>query len=116
VNERILRFLDELDDNAVVFLTGDHGPDSFGQMKLAPSEWTEADIKERLSVFSAYRLPEACSSDLPAELDLINGMRTVLGCVTDTDIDPLPVRSYIFPLADGPPHPTTEVDTSILGG
>ncbi len=116
VNERILRFLDELDEDAVVFITGDHGPDSFGQMKLAPGEWTEADIKERLSVFSAYRLPSGCSTEVTENQDLINGMRKVLGCLIEAELPALPAHAYIFPLADGPTNPTTEIDIAILGG
>jgi hypothetical protein len=116
VNERILRFLDALDEDAVVFITGDHGPDSFGQMKLAPGEWTEADIKERLSVFSAYRLPPGCPTEVTESQDLINGMRKVLGCLIDAELPELPSRSYVFPLADGPANPTTEINIAILGG
>jgi hypothetical protein len=116
VNDEILRFLDELDDDAVVFITGDHGPDSFGQMKLAPDDWTEADIRERLAVLSAYRLPSGCSSSVAEDQDLINGMRIVLGCLVEDELPAQPVHSYIFPLADGPPNPTTEVDIRILGG
>lgn len=115
-NARLLRFLDEVDEDALVFITGDHGPDSFGQLKFHPSEWTEHDIRERFSVFSAYRLPAQCRPAIVPDIDLINGMRAVLGCAVGTELAPRDSRSFIFPLADGPPHPVTEIDIEVLGG
>jgi hypothetical protein len=109
VNTKILRFLDELGDDSVVLLTGDHGPDSFGQVSVAPDDWTAEDSFERFSVFSAYRLTERCATVEP-DTDLINGVRSLVSCVTGDGIDHLPRRTLIFPTPDGDPNPTTQVD------
>jgi hypothetical protein len=109
VNTKILRFLDELGDDSVVLMTGDHGPDSGGQLSVPPDEWTNIDIGERFGVLSAYRLPAVCGSVEP-DLDLINGMRLLVGCVAGTELESLPRRSLIFPTPDGDPFPTMEVD------
>ena len=114
-NTKILRFLDELGDDSVVFLTGDHGPDSDGQPSLPPGEWTEVDRVERFGVFSAYRLPTGCEQ-VEQDMDLINGMRRLVGCVTGEELEPVPRRHLIFPTPDGDPYPTTEVELATLSG
>ncbi len=113
VNSHVLRFLDEVDDDALVFITGDHGPDSYGQMSVPPPEWTAEEIRERLAVLSAYRLPAACTGRVNAGIDLINGMRTVVSCALDVELPPLGSRFYIYPL----PDQFTEkvVDVTIVG-
>jgi len=116
VNQKVLRFLEGLGDDTLVFMTGDHGPDSDGQPSLAPEDWTESDIFERFSVLSAYRLPEGCQDHLDQNVDLINGMRIMVGCALGVELPSLPSQSFIFPTPDANPYPVTEVDTSSLGG
>ena len=109
VNGEILRFLDELGDDSVVFITGDHGPDAHGQVSVPPTSWTDTDRFERFGIFSAYRLPTGCGPVEP-DLDLINGMRLLVACVTGEELQPLPSQNLIFPTPDGDPYPTTEID------
>jgi hypothetical protein len=113
VNTKILRFLDDLGDDSVVFITGDHGPDAYGQVAVPPGEWTDADRLERFGVFSAYRLPTGCDP-VEQDLDLINGMRLLVSCVTGEELERLPPRHLIFPTPDGDPYPTTEVELVTL--
>ncbi len=115
VNTKILRFLDDLGDDSVVFITGDHGPDGYGQVAVPPGEWTDADRFERFGVFSAYRLPAGCEQ-VKQDVDLINGMRLLVGCATGEELEPLPPRHLIFPTPDGDPYPTTEVELVTLNG
>ncbi len=114
-NMKVLRFLDELGDDSVVFLTGDHGPDSNGQPSLPPGEWTEVDRIERFGVFSAYGLPAGCEHE-DQDMDLINGMRLLVSCVTGEELEPTPRRHLVFPTPDGDPYPTTEVELATLTG
>lgn len=109
VNQKVLEFLDAVDDDAVVFITADHGPDSRGQVSVPPSGWTETDIRERFSVFSAYRLPVWCKGTISPDTDLINGMGILLGCIGGVRLNAVPSRHFVFPTPDGRPYPTTEV-------
>jgi hypothetical protein len=40
-------------------ITGDHGPGTLGQARMASDEWSDAAIAERLGVLLAYRVPAA---------------------------------------------------------
>ena len=116
VNQKVLRFLGDLGDDTLVFITGDHGPDSFGQVSVPPEDWTAADARERFAVMSAYRMHAECEDRLEDDVDLINGMRVMVGCALGTELPSLPYQAFIFPTPDGDPYPTTEIDPAVLGG
>lgn len=115
VNGKVLSFLDLVDDDTLVFITGDHGPDSFGQLSVPPEDWTAADIRERFAVMSAYRSRPECETRLQADIDLITGMRVMVDCALGTELPSLPSHAFIFPTPDGAPYPTTSVELATLG-
>ena len=88
------------DPDAIVILTGDHGTSSRGQWHTLPDQWSEPAVEEVMSVFSAYRLPEACRESLTPDLELVSTFRVVINCLFDTELTLLSGR-YYYAL---PPH------------
>lgn len=114
VNDRLLAFLHALgaDPDAVIMLTGDHGPDSLGQISKSPEHWTELDLQERFSIFSAYRVPADCRDRVYPEITLVNSFRVVLSCISGNDVPLLPDQNYIVTLLElsEPGHATELVE------
>lgn len=97
VNEKLLAFLGALgpSSDAVIIFTGDHGPDSLGQISKPLDQWTEDDLRERFSIFSGYRVPTHCRKALYPDITLVNSFRVVLGCVSGSEIPLLPDQNYV---------------------
>ena len=81
VNSKVRAMVEALDDDAIVLIIGDHGPDSFGQPGLPPRKWTPDAAWERMSILTAVRAPDHCSDLLYPEITLVNTFRLVLRCL-----------------------------------
>ncbi len=78
----------------VAMITADHGPAILPLTEL--EFWTEAAMRERLSIFGAYRLP-GCGDRFRPDLTPINGARAVTDCALGTSLGPLPDFNYWVP-------------------
>jgi hypothetical protein len=101
----------------VIVLHGDHGP---------ASTWNwdhlhEANVRERLSIFSAYYFPDDNPPDLPAQLSPVNGLRILANRYFGTGLPALPERAFastwprpydLMPVAldDHGPHLPSDAD------
>ena len=84
VNTQILRLLEDViqvDPEAIILLTADHGP----RMTVKPGtplyRWSPSQIRESLGILNALRLPRDCQGDLRSDLTPINDMRIVFSCL-----------------------------------
>lgn len=91
--EAIDRIL-EVDPNAVILVQGDHGPAHGIKMtKGDPNDWSASDVRRRLGVMSASRLPGECAPLTDASL--VNTFRVVFDCLSREGVEPLTVRSWL---------------------
>lgn len=98
VNQRILEFVEHLAPEAVVLISADHGPDSRGQLFKPLAQWNREDVRERLAIFSAYRLPARCE---PAQdISSVNAFRLILGCLFEGDLPHLATRHLLVPVPE----------------
>lgn len=98
VNQRILEFVDHLAPEAVVLISADHGPDSRGQLFKPLAQWNRENVRERLAIFSAYRLPARCE---PAQdISSVNAFRLILGCLFEGDLPHLATRHMLVPVPE----------------
>jgi hypothetical protein len=67
--------------STAVLITADHGTATGGQIPLAPSEWTDADLAERFGILLAYRLPSFCEGPEDAINTLV--MRAIMACAVN---------------------------------
>ncbi|GEM_PF-3062027 len=92
-NSAILDFVDQVETDAVVVITADHGPDSLEPLRA--SRQPESDqLFERMGTFTAVRLPETCDGP-PPDHQLVNTFRVVLGCLSNKPIELLEKRYFI---------------------
>ena len=96
VNSWMLALVEALDDDAIVLIVGDHGPDSLGQPALVPSGWTSDAAWERMSILTALRAPASCLDMVYPEITLINSFRLVMRCL-GADMPFLEDVSYVYP-------------------
>jgi len=92
VNTMVLDALDsflEQNPDAVVMITGDHGPGSTLDANLPIEELSDFTVQERMKILSAYRLP-GCEDAFRIDLTPVNGTRLLTNCALGTDFAPLP--------------------------
>jgi hypothetical protein len=92
VNGKVLEAIDGLiatNPEAIVMITGDHGPGSLLDVNRDLAELSDEAIAERMKTLSAYRLP-GCEDSFRVDLTPVNGTRIVTNCALDTDLEPLP--------------------------
>jgi hypothetical protein len=89
-NRVVTQFIDQIDPDSMVVLVGDHGPESFGQLKIDGSEWSDIEVYERAGALAAIRAPAGCEIDLPDDHHLVNTFRIALSCLTPSPIPLLP--------------------------
>ena len=104
VNTQTLRVLDEVlagDPDAIVLLSGDHGP----RMTVRPGtplyRWTPSQIRESLGILNALRLPEDCQDALRPDLTPVNDMRVVFACLGGHPVRPVEAKHFLA--RGGPP-------------
>ncbi len=107
LNDRLLEFIERLDADDTVVIFGDHGPDSFGQLGVDPSQWETEWMWERFAIFAAIRTP-SCEGPVPEDWSPLNGLRSLLGCLSGVTVEEVPDRTVIFPI-DAAPGRITEV-------
>ncbi len=94
VNRKVLELLDGIDARAsrpvAVLLQSDHGPGS----ALRWEEPERTDLKERLAILGAYRLPGGAGRDLHDAMTPVNSLRAVLRGALGFDLPPVPDRSF----------------------
>jgi hypothetical protein len=92
VNSKVLDALDALlsaNPDALVMITGDHGPGSTLDVNLSLDLLPNAAIQERMKTLGAYRLP-GCSDSFRDDLTPVNGTRILTSCALGASLTPLP--------------------------
>jgi hypothetical protein len=93
VSQQILRVLQRIilrSPGALIVVQGDHGPGS-------QLDWVRPDrtnMRERLAILNAYRVPEPVRAKLYRRISPVNSFRLILNHLFDTVLEPLPDRSY----------------------
>jgi hypothetical protein len=72
-----------------IMIVGDHGP----ALELDVFDEQRTNMRERMSIFSAYRLPGSGSGALPDDISPVNGVRTIAYRYLNVEAPPLPERS-----------------------
>lgn len=98
LDRQMLRLADTIDSDDVLVFISDHGTDRHHQTDAELVNWDREATVERLNVFLAVRLPAGCS--VGDEIVLPNVLRRVLACLSVSDLDPLPNRMWINPMAE----------------
>lgn len=100
LNTLLIRAVDRIlsrDPSAIIIIQGDHGTaHGIDLLEGNPKDWSPEDIKRRMGVFSAMRLPIGCPT--PDDLRLVNTFRLVLDCISREGLDPLLAGSWIASL------------------
>jgi len=94
-NETVIDFVEQLDDDALVIVTSDHGSDAGYRLFGDVAQYTAEDLAERMPTFTAARLPDQCRNTVPENVALVNLFRYVLACLSDEAPDPLPDRTFV---------------------
>jgi hypothetical protein len=94
-NATVLQFLEQIEDDAVVVVTSDHGPDSTFIIDTSDvTDLTRSRLEERMPNLTAVRMPAGCEGTLPADIHLVNLFRVLLDCLSDDDIETLDNRYF----------------------
>ena len=79
-------------EDAILLVFGDHGPDSRAQLFAAPSDWSQADIEERMRVFFAAKAKSCSFEDV---VSLVNVGRRLLSCLGGSGVSFLEDRYFV---------------------
>lgn len=82
-------------NDTIIMVTADRGSDSTSVSGVS-GDWSEAEIVERMSILSAYRLP-ACDVGIYQSITPVNGIRAVTNCALDAGLADLPDRHMWVP-------------------
>ena len=99
-NRQLLSAVELMDDDAVVVILADHGPAFTFGLETPFEDWTQETLRERYSVLSAYRLPEACRDMPPASP--VNVFRVVVACLDGSEPELLADRWFYAGYLDEP--------------
>jgi hypothetical protein len=95
----LIEILEALPRGAAVLIAGDHGTASRGQNFLGASEWSDADVAERLGALLSYRIPPTCTGpEVPSNL---SAMRALTTCALNLT---LPEEDSAYVLGLDNPH------------
>lgn len=90
-------FLTELaanvSEDGIIVVVSDHGSDRRNQLAKALSDWTEADIVERMNAYLAVKSPDGCH--IGEGLVVPNVMRRVLTCLAAEPVPDLAPRMFL---------------------
>ncbi len=92
VDSRISSFVDRIDDEAIVGIVGDHGPDSLGQFGYPIAEWTHEMIRERMLTLAAVRLPIDCPTEIRAAIEV---SQKIMKCVANYEPASSGLQTYL---------------------
>jgi hypothetical protein len=110
-NEVGLVLIDKILDDApeaVIVLFGDHGPGS----SLNWADLEQTNLRERMSILYAIRLPGLRASDLPVDASPVNSFRIIFNHLFAGSYPQLPNRSYFSSWQA--PYDFVPVDEEIL--
>jgi hypothetical protein len=92
-----IRKIESRSPGAVIILQGDHGPG----LQLNWRKVKATNVRERMSILNAYKVPDAIKSRLYSEITPVNSFRLVLNELFNTDLPLLADKNY-FSLLDRP--------------
>lgn len=75
-----------------MLFTADDGAALLGQSERIPAEWTDGDIRERMSAFFGMRAPAECQPPAPAIVH--NTLRALLRCLGADNLPDLEPRLF----------------------
>jgi len=78
----------------VIIVQSDHGSRFSFDWEMPIEAWTATNFTERFAALNAIRLPEACRGDSIEDQPLVNTFRLVFACLSGTDPDLLPTRTF----------------------
>ena len=105
-NRQVQQMLDWLivrDPSAIIILLGDHGayftnrrhaPWELGAPLPGPQIWKKEAFDEAYAQLSAVRVPSPCRQFLRDDLSPVNLFRLVFSCLTNTEPNYLPSKSF----------------------
>lgn len=103
VNNLILDAVEELPEEAIVLVVSDHGGDFSFNHGLSPTEWSEQEIFQRMSIFAALRMPEDCPTP-STDASLMNLINYTTSCGMGVAPAEIEDRSFIvsleYPVSD----------------
>lgn len=91
---KLLQRIRESDPDAIVIAQSDHGVSIRGQHLKPVSELSDDEIRENLSIFNVYRLPDDCRQYLRTGLTPVNTFRLVFACLDNREPDLLEDRMF----------------------
>lgn len=94
-NYTIERLLDQLDEESVVVVVSDHGPDLHFTLEPNPADITQNGLAERFPNLTAVRLPEQCRGSLPDDVDTVNTFRTIVGCLSGEPLETIETQTFV---------------------
>jgi hypothetical protein len=92
VDHLLVALAGAIPEDAVVLFTSDHGSALSGQSGRFPEEWTDQDIRERMSAMFALRAPSECQP--PAPVIVQNTLRAVMRCMGVENLPDLEPRLF----------------------
>ncbi|HEX5614091.1 MAG TPA: hypothetical protein VFZ83_02950 [Acidimicrobiia bacterium] len=99
LNRQLLDAIDRIvadDPDAIIVLTGDHGPAFTVDFTAPLAEWSDDQRAERFAVFHASRLPDRCRPAVPQSGSLVDALRVVTACVAGTEPTPVDPRAFLY--------------------
>lgn len=103
-NSKVKALVDELLSNSevppIIILQSDEGPHperyALDETNFKWEEATEAELREKMGILSAYYLPNVDNSVLYPSITPVNSFRLVFNLYFDTNFELLPDRVYAF--------------------
>jgi len=89
------KFIKQNDPSAVIVIQADHGSGFSGDPSISPSQWSQNSVEERMGIISLAKVPSSCDNWLTDDLNSVNIIRFIFGCVTDTEPKYIENNSYI---------------------
>lgn len=79
-NSLILDLVSSMSDDAIILVTGDHGPRWAGQDPIKNPSATDSEVLTRIGIFTAYRFPDHCDP-IPADAALMTSTLHLFDCL-----------------------------------
>jgi hypothetical protein len=90
VAEEVEKLMGKMNKNSIIIIHGDHGSGS----SLNWEDIRQTNLGERLSIFSAYYLPNGGDKYLRPDISPVNNFRMILKNYFKENIELLPDRAY----------------------
>jgi hypothetical protein len=83
--------------DSLVLIAGDHGSDSMSQLVTPPEQWSEAQVLERMSVFTSVKATAGCEQ--VSSLVTVPLFRSLVSCAGGLGLDQIRDKSFVVTLA-----------------